>query len=77
VDERCAGSIIRRVGRIKHHTAVRRLLDTDRHLRGYFEQETTELPKFYVDLARKDPGALWERRPEGAMNHDPNAISNP
>jgi len=46
-------------GTIKHHTAVRRLLDSDRHLRGYFEQETTELPKFYVDLARKDPGALW------------------
>lgn len=60
-------------GRIKHHTEVRRLLDTDRQLRRYFEQETTELPQFYVDLARRDLGALWEWLPEGAMEHDPNA----
>lgn len=60
-------------GRIKHHTEVRRRLDSDRQLRRYFEQETTELPQFYVDLARKDLGALWEWLPDGAMNHDPNA----
>jgi radical SAM family protein len=60
-------------GRIKYHGEVRRRLDTDRPFRRYFEQETTELPQFYVDLARKDLGPLWEWLPEGAMDHDPNA----
>ncbi|HET9528941.1 MAG TPA: radical SAM protein, partial [Blastocatellia bacterium] len=31
-------------GRIKYHTEVQRLLETDRLFRRYFEQETTELP---------------------------------
>ncbi|HWX40522.1 MAG TPA: radical SAM protein, partial [Blastocatellia bacterium] len=60
-------------GRIKYHTEVRRRLDTDRQLRRFFEQETTELPQFYLELARKDLGPLWEWLPEGAMDHDPNA----
>jgi hypothetical protein len=60
-------------GRIRYHTEVRRRLDTDRELRRYFEQETTELPQFYSDLARKDLGPLWEWLPQGAMHHDPNA----
>jgi hypothetical protein len=60
-------------GRIQYHTDVRRRLDTDAQFRRYFEQETTELPQFYVDLVRKDLGALWEWLPEGAMSHDPNA----
>jgi len=60
-------------GRIKYHTEVRRRLDADPQFPRYFEQESTELPQFYVDLARKDLGPLWEWLPEGAMNHDPNA----
>ena len=60
-------------GRIKYHTEVRRRFDTDRQFRRYFEQETTELPQFYVDLARKDLGPLWDWLPDGAMDHDPNA----
>ena len=60
-------------GRIQYHTDVRRRLDTDAQFRRYFEQEITELPQFYVDLVRKDLGALWEWLPEGAMDHDPNA----
>ena len=60
-------------GRIKYHNEVRRRLDTDRQFRRYFEQETTELPQFYAELARKDLGPLWEWLPEGAMHHDPNA----
>ena len=60
-------------GRIKYHTEVRRRLDSDRQLRRYFEQETSELPQFYLDQARKDLGSLWEWLPEGAMRHDPNA----
>jgi hypothetical protein len=60
-------------GRIKYHGEVRRRLVTDTPFRRYFEQETTELPQFYLDLARKDLGALWNWLPEGAMNHDPYA----
>ena len=60
-------------GRIKYHGEVRRRLDTDRPFRRYFEQETTELPQFYMDLARRDMGPLWDWLPEGAMHHDPNA----
>jgi hypothetical protein len=60
-------------GRIKYHTEVRRRLDTDRQLRRYFERETTELPEFYLNQARKDLGPLWEWLPKGAMQHDPNA----
>jgi hypothetical protein len=60
-------------GRIQYHTDMRRRIDTDAQFRRYFDQETTELPQFYVDLVRKDLGALWEWLPEGAMYHDPNA----
>jgi len=60
-------------GRIKYHGEVRHRLDTDRPFRRYFEQETTELPQFFADLARRDLGPLWEWLPKGAMDHDPNA----
>ena len=60
-------------GRIKYHTRLRQLLETDRHLRSYFERETTELPQFYVDRMRNDLGPLWEWLPKGALHHDPHA----
>ena len=60
-------------GRLKYHTEIRRRLNTDRQFRGYFEQETTELPSFYTEMARKDLGSLWEWLPQGAMDHDPYA----
>ena len=60
-------------GRIKYHTRLRQLLETDRHLRSYFERETTELPQFYVDRMRNDLGLLWEWLPKGALHHDPHA----
>jgi hypothetical protein len=60
-------------GRIKYHTEVRRRLENDRPFRRYFEQETTDLPQFYLDLARRDLGSLWQWLPEGSLQHDPNA----
>ena len=60
-------------GRIKYYSEVRRLLDVDRHFRNYFECETTQLPKFFLDRLRKDLGPLWEWLPKGAIDHDPNA----
>jgi hypothetical protein len=43
-------------GRLSYHRDVRRRLDTDRQFLPYFEQETTELPRFYLDLVRKRLG---------------------
>jgi len=60
-------------GRIKYHTEMRRRLETDRQVRRYFDQETTELPQFFVDQVRKDLGPLWEWLPQGALYHDQNA----
>ena len=58
-------------GRIQHYTAVRRRLDTDRSVREYFEGETTDLPRFFVDRIRRDLGPLWEFLPDGALWHNP------
>src|SRR5439155_1131411 len=60
-------------GRIKYYEEVRRRLDVDRQFRRFYEQETSELPQFYVDRVRKELGLLWEWLPEGALCHDPNA----
>ena len=60
-------------GRRKYYTNVRRLLETDRQFRDYFERETTELPRFYEDQVKKDLGPLWNWLPAGALDHDPNA----
>jgi hypothetical protein len=60
-------------GRLRYYREIRRRLDADRQFRPYFEQETTELPQFYVDLVRKDLGRLWDWLPEGGLFHDPYA----
>jgi hypothetical protein len=60
-------------GRIKYHTTMRRLLDTDRSVRAFMEGETTELPRFYHDRIRGELGPLYQHLPEGAIMHDPNA----
>jgi hypothetical protein len=63
-------------GRIRYHTMIRGLLDTDRELRAFFEGETTVLPTFYRDRIRQDLGPLWEFLPEEAIMHDANAYLN-
>lgn len=62
-------------GRLSYYKEVRRRLDDDPQFLPYFEQETNELPRFYLDLVRRDLGLLWEWLPEGALDHDPNAYS--
>ncbi len=62
-----------RAGKMKMHREMLQRFDTDREFRAYFEQETTELPQFYVDRIRNDLGPLWEWLPEGALHYDPNA----
>jgi len=60
-------------GRIKYYTEIRRRLEADLPLRRFFEQETAQIPQFYVDRVRQELGPLWEWLPEGALQHDPNA----
>lgn len=60
-------------GRIKYYKTVRRLLDTDRSVRRFFDGESSVVPPFYVDRIKRDLGAFWPHLPPGALNHDPNA----
>ena len=61
-------------GRTKYHREIRRRLDTDPQLRAYFDQESTELPDFYRHRIERDLGPMMAWLPEGAMEHDPNAL---
>ncbi|HEY6109703.1 MAG TPA: hypothetical protein VIV56_12465, partial [Gemmatimonadales bacterium] len=38
--------------------------------RRYFEQETNDLPQFFVERVRRDLGPLYQWLPVGALNHD-------
>jgi hypothetical protein len=60
-------------GRIRYHSEVRRRLDTDPQMRGYFDRSTTDLPEFYEHQVRRDLGALWHWLPQGALSHDHHA----
>ena len=60
-------------GRIKYFTEIRRRLNSDRPFRRFFEQETTEIPQFFVERIRKDLGEFWDWLPDGAIRHDHNA----
>jgi hypothetical protein len=62
-----------RFGRVKYFTQIQRRLNTDPQLLRFFEQETTEIPAFFVDTVREDLGEFWDWLPEGAISHDPNA----
>jgi hypothetical protein len=62
-------------GRLGYYREIRRRLDHDPQFLPFFEQETTELPRFYLDLVRKDLGPLWDWLPEESLHHNPNAYS--
>ena len=58
-------------GKIRFFQEVRRRLDEDVEFRKFFEQETTVVPQFFIDIIKRDLGPLWEWLPEGALYHDP------
>ncbi len=60
-------------GRIRYYSEIRKRLDADPEFAPFFEQRSTKLPRFYVDMVRKDLGPLWDWLPAGALEHDPNA----
>ncbi len=57
-------------GRIRHHSNIRRLLDTDITVRRYIEGETTTLPKFYEQTIKAKLSHFWDVLPKGALLHD-------
>lgn len=60
-------------GRIAYNKRILKNLNSDIQFRRYFEQETKELPPFYLDMIRNDLGPLWDALPDGAIFHDQNA----
>jgi hypothetical protein len=60
-------------GRIRYHTRIRELLDSDLTVRAFMDGRTTAIPRFYTDRIRGELGPLWEQLPAGALNHDPQA----
>lgn len=60
-------------GRIRYHILIRRLLDTDTRLRAFFEGATREVPSFYIERIKRDPGPWWDSLPQGALEHDSEA----
>ena len=60
-------------GRIKYHTTIRGLLDTDRSVRDFMEGASDRLPGFYAARIERDLGDLHRHLPDGAVMHDPNA----
>jgi hypothetical protein len=49
------------------------LLDTDRQFKRFFEQETTEIPKFFTERIRGALGPFRQWLPDCALHHNPNA----
>ncbi|MFZ1747271.1 MAG: hypothetical protein WBO24_15165 [Nitrospirales bacterium] len=60
-------------GRIKYHTKIRGLLDTNVSVRQFLEGDTLELPQLYVRKIRRTLGPLYDLLPEGATMHDHHA----
>ena len=60
-------------GKIKYYKATLSRLENDRKFRDFFEQETSEIPGFFVDQIKTSLGPLAEWLPEGAIEHDAHA----
>jgi len=60
-------------GRIRYHTTIRRLLDTDRSVRAFMEGDSEELPEFYAARIRRELGPAYQFLPAGALVHDRHA----
>ncbi len=60
-------------GRTNHLKETRRRLAHDKPFRAFFEQETIELPQYFIDYIKKDLGPLWHWLPESALSHDTHA----
>ena len=66
-------SVSIRSNKFKRCKEVLQQLESNSKFRAFLEQETTELPPFFISRIRKDLGPLWDWLPEGALYYDPNA----
>jgi len=57
-------------GRMRYHSNIRRLLDTDPSVRRFMEGETDRLPEFYQARIKRQLGAIYPLLPAGALTHD-------
>ena len=60
-------------GRVAYNKQILKRLNSNKDFRKYFEQETTEIPQFYLNIIQKELGPLWEWLPAGAIYHNQNA----
>lgn len=60
-------------GRIAYNKGILKQLNSDPKFLAYFEQETNELPQFYLNIIKRELGPLWDFLPKGAIFHDQNA----
>jgi hypothetical protein len=60
-------------GRVAYNKKIFEHLKSDTAFRDFFEQNTTRLPQFYLNVIQKELGPLWNWLPEGAIFHDQNA----
>jgi hypothetical protein len=61
-------------GRVRHFRAVRHAIASDPSMRAYLEQQSSDLPQFYIDKMRSDLGPFWDHLPPEAVHHDPYAF---
>jgi hypothetical protein len=59
--------------RLQYHKKLRGLMDTDRPLRDFMEQETDVIPEFYTRKIINSLGVFSEYLPEDSLAHDQNA----
>ncbi len=60
-------------GRVAYNKQILKHLNSDLKFNAYFEQETADLPGFFLNNMKNEVGPLWEWLPEGAIYHDQNA----
>lgn len=63
-------------GRVAYNKKIFQQLNSDVRFRQYFEQETTELPQFYLTIIKNELGPLYDWLPERAIYHNQNAYLN-
>src|SRR5262249_28583973 len=60
-------------GRHKYYREIWKRLHPTRKFRPYFEQQTPKLPRFFLNLMRKELGPLWHWLPAEALHHNSHA----
>ncbi len=58
-------------GRLKYHTRVRALLDSDPSMLAFLEGESPKVPAFYTDRIMRELGPIGQYLPAGGLEHDP------